>query len=204
MRDIAPFFRSWLHKRREVASVIPSSPWLVKAVRDKVASDTRQVIVEFGPGTGPVTRGLLKEGVLTADSKVILVESNDMLARYLKGHFHDPRITIEHDTAANVRDILERAGETEADAVISGIPYSYFDDALRDKIVHATADALKPHGKNIVYQVRTAVEPTLRHHFASVKKRRVWFNVPPLHLFEATQPKKAAVATDGSMLASLT
>lgn len=190
MRDIAPFFRSWLSKRREIASVIPSSRWAVRTICKRVSSDARQVIVEFGPGTGPLTRGLLKDGVLTPDSSIILIETNPDLVRYLRTHIDDPRVSIIQDTAENVRSILADHDIDAADAVISGIPYSYFSETTRDKIVEATADVLKPNGTHLVYQVRKAVEPALQTHFTSVRRQRVWPNIPPLHLFEAKIDEK--------------
>ncbi len=185
MRDILLFFRSWLHKRREVASVIPSSRWLAKAVCKKVRQDTRQVVVEFGPGTGPLTKALLKPGMLTPDSRLIVVESNDELASYVRRHFHDPRITIVHDTAGNVRAILDAAGEKAADTIISGIPYSYFTEEQRDGIVRGAADALGPGGTHIVYQVTRSVLPHLKRWFGNVEESIVLLNVPPLRIFVA-------------------
>lgn len=186
MKDIAPLFRAWLGKRREIASVAPSSRWTVQAVCDKVSGDARQVIVEFGPGSGAITRGLLRDGVLSHDSRLILIESNDAMAAYLARNIRDQRVTVVHESAENVREILSRDGE-EADAVISGIPYSSFDPDLRERIVSATADILKPGGTHVVYQVRSVIEPVLRQHFADVRQERVWPNIPPLHLYQATR-----------------
>lgn len=195
MRDIIPFLLSGLKRHREVGSVIPSSRWAVHSVCKKVKGKMRQVVVEFGPGTGPYSRGLLKEGVLTPDSKLILVDTNEEYIGYLRKNLgHDPRVTIVHDTAENVRSILRDAGEEKANLILSGLPYSYLDETTRDSIVYESAQSIGPEDRHIVYQVTEAIEPALHKHFGKVDRWKVFRNFPPLNFFEATQPKQARQA----------
>lgn len=191
MREFLPFFRTWLSHRREVASVAPSSRRTVKTVCDAVSRDARQVVVEFGPGTGPITKGLLENGVLTRDSKVILIESNAVLAAYLRKHVDDPRVSVVNDSAEHAETILRDAGVDKADAVISGIPYSYLSPEMREDIVKASADLLRAGGVHVVYQVTRSVEPHLRAHFPKVRRKRSWLNIPPLQVYTATKERAA-------------
>ncbi len=189
MRDIIPFFLSGIRKHREVGSVIPSSRWAVNAVCKKAKNTMRQVIVEYGAGTGPYSRGLLKDGIMTRDSRLILVDTNERYIDYLKKTVgHDDRVTIIHDTAANIRGILRDAGEEKADLILSGLPYSYLDEETRDVIVREAAQSADRH---IVYQVTEAIELVLHVHYENVDRWKVFRNFPPLNFFDATHPKRS-------------
>lgn len=197
MRDVLPFLKMGLRHFRNTRSIVPSSPWAVRKVCNRIASDVRQVVVEYGPGTGPYSRGMLKKGVLTDDSKLILIEIEQDGVDYLRDTVgNDERVRIFHGKAQDVRQILEEAGEKAADAVLSGIPYSDFDVLARDQLVRETADIMSDDGKHLVYQFKKDVRSSLERNFQLVRPGRIWLNIPPLHFFEATHPKRIGIRRD--------
>ncbi len=60
-----------MFRDKQVASFTPTSIFGIKKVCDKIDFNKRNVIVEYGPGTGVFTRYLLDN--LTPDSKLILI-----------------------------------------------------------------------------------------------------------------------------------
>lgn len=174
-------FKEFLHDRN-VASIVPTSTRVVKKVCAGMDFSKRNVIVEYGPGTGVFTRFLLKK--MGADSKLIAIETNAKLVAHLR-RIDDARLVVVNNSARNVKSILAQEHESRADYVISGIPFSYFDDALRDSIVRDTRDILVSEGKFLVYQFVPHVRKPLKAHFQSVHTGYELFNIPPFFVFEA-------------------
>lgn len=111
--------------------------------------------------------------------------------RVLRKTFHDPRVRIYGDSAENVKDILAREGEPEADYILSGIPFSFFSDALRDRIVSRTHDVLRPGGKFLPYQTffqkNEHLLDYLTRYFSEVRDEFFFYNVPPMRIYEAVK-----------------
>ncbi len=173
-------FKNFL-KDVNVGAVVPTSPPAVKRVCDKVDFDRARVIVEYGPGTGVFSEALLKR--MSPDAQLILVETNPEFCEILQ-RIDDPRVSICPDSAENIREILTAHGENEADCVISGIPFTFFDKALRDSILENTRDALSPWGNFIVYQYSTFMKKCLSEYFGEVDMDFIMLNIPPVFIFE--------------------
>ncbi len=111
--DTMLFFRSWLTRPLEVASIAPSSKWLAAAMTAEVGPVPGGVL-ELGPGTGIFTRRLLQDGV--AEDRLVLVERNPVFATLLRQRF--PKATLIEEDARHLR--LPSAGRIGA--AISGLP----------------------------------------------------------------------------------
>jgi phosphatidylethanolamine/phosphatidyl-N-methylethanolamine N-methyltransferase len=143
--------------------------------------------VEYGPGTGVINRHLLKPGVLSADSKVIVIELDGPLAGHLQNNLQDPRLHVFHDSADNVQNILETCDEEYADVVISGIPFSKIPKETCAKIAEETRAVLNNEGRFVIYQVTDAVRKHLHGRFHTHSRDRVWLNLPPLVVYRASK-----------------
>ena len=75
MSDRLLFFRQLLSKPKQISAISPSSPWLARAVAKGLGPDTGKV-VEFGPGTGALTRGILAAGVAARDLTVFEMDAD--------------------------------------------------------------------------------------------------------------------------------
>lgn len=164
------FYRELLLHPFQLATPRPSAPSTVRDIAERIKSDTRKVVVEYGPGEGSITRGFLAEGILTSDSAVILIEANKGLAKLLKKTIRDPRVSIFHDTAQNVREILRQCGEEYSDITISGVPHSQIPEEEADAITRETAHSMrKPGGEYYVYNRSNVVAGFIRTHFGEVE-----------------------------------
>ena len=68
-----------------------------------VDPDSNGPVVEFGPGTGPVTEALVEAGV--APSRLVLVEFNPTFCRMLRARY--PEATLVQGDAYSMRRLLE-------------------------------------------------------------------------------------------------
>lgn len=173
-------------KDPDVAAITPSSQFLVRRVCKWINFDEPSVIVEYGPGTGVFTRHIAKH--MTDDSRLILIESNDEFIEALRDEFGaDQRVEIHHDLAQHIDDILKDAGETRADYVVSGIPFSFLDEDVKQELLDQTYDALVDEGKFLVYQNYNHMEKPLRENFDRFQMEYELLNIPPMCAYEAVK-----------------
>ena len=181
---IKTFFRD-----KNVASITPTSSVGVKKVCSKINFAKSNLIIEYGPGTGVFTNYLLQK--MKPSSRLILIELNTNFSSILKKTIQDPRVTIVNDSAENVLEALRKCRESQADYILSGIPFFWLRNGLRDKILDNTFNALKTGGKFLVYQTCFQTNQHLKVHldrfFPSVECRFELLNIPPMRLYEAAK-----------------
>ncbi len=174
---------------KNVASITPTSTVGVKRVCSKIDFSRENLIVEYGPGTGVFSRYLLEN--MGGESRLILIEINKNFKTILKKKFQDPRVMIVQESAENVLETLRSCKESEADYIISGIPFSFLDQDLKHRILYNTHRALKKGGKFLCYQTFFQANNHLKDHleryFPKVQAKYELVNIPPLRIYEAVK-----------------
>lgn len=178
------FARNFLKHPVMLGSVIPSSRFLIRHLMAQISWKRARVIVEYGPGVGTITRHLLRR--MAPDATLVVFETNGDFVSYLRTHLADPRLRVVHGSAAEIGNELRRMGIDGADYVISGIPFSTMPEEVRDAVLQATRDTLRPDGAFLVYQFSRAVYPHLERVFSRVRQEFEPLNILPAHLFYST------------------
>ena len=136
LRDGIGFFGRFLRKPGSVGAVLPSSRYLARALVGRLDLAPGELVVEYGPGTGPMTQVI----------RDLLPKGAHYLGIELEPSFHDlltqryPDLAFELGSAADVQQVLERRGLPRPMRIISGLPFaslpSKVQDAVADGIVH--------------------------------------------------------------------
>jgi phospholipid N-methyltransferase len=140
-----------------------------------------EVVVEFGPGVGTITRQMLQQ--LSPDAKLIAMETNRDLAAHLERNIEDSRLHTRLTSAKNVGKALSSLRERGADYIISGIPLSTMPKQERMAIIRNTWKALKPGGVFLVYQFSGLSQDWLEEVFGPVHQQIELRNIPPAWIF---------------------
>jgi phospholipid N-methyltransferase len=165
-------------KDQDVAAVVPSSSFLVRRVCKWIDFGANQTIVEYGPGNGVFSEYILDH--MTDDSTLLLIESNSDFVETLEElTADDPRAIVVEDRAERIVDILDGHKIDEVDYVVSGIPFSFLDEATKHDLIVRTRNILAPDGKFLVYQNYNHLEEPLQQHFSEVTKEYEPRNIPP-------------------------
>ena len=163
---------------QDVAAIAPSSSFLVRRVCKWIDFDEDQTIVEYGPGNGVFSEFILDR--MTPDSTLLLIESNSDFVDLLETRTaDDPRVVVEETRAERIVEILDTHDVDAADYVVSGIPFSFLDDADTHQLLDRTRRVLAEDGKFLVYQNYNHLEAPLREHFSEVTKEYEPRNIPP-------------------------
>jgi phospholipid N-methyltransferase len=181
LRSSLLFARTFLKHPVMLGSALPSSRYLTDHVLSQINLREVKTFVEYGPGVGTFTAEVLRR--LPPDASLVAIEASSEFAQYLRQAFDDPRLTVVHGSAVEVKAILERLGLPAADCIISGIPYSTMPIDVRETVIRRSHDVLRPGGSFIVYQFTGAVGPHLRQVFGDVRQEFELLNILPARIF---------------------
>ncbi|OGZ95004.1 MAG: hypothetical protein A2847_02965 [Candidatus Sungbacteria bacterium RIFCSPHIGHO2_01_FULL_50_25] len=162
-------------KDHKVAAISESSSWAVDRVAELLPEDTR-ALVEYGPGTGVITRRILR--VLPDDGKLIAIELNEDLFHAL-GKIKDVRF---EPVLGDVLDWTKRFTDEKADsvdAVVSTIPFSFLNARERAILIERTFRMIRPGGRFVTCQFSLLVFPLIRRYFKKAKFSVEVRNFPP-------------------------
>ena len=177
------FARNFFANPRRVGSAIPSSARLTRLMLAEFDWATTKTVVEYGPGTGVVTRALLAR--MAPDARLVAFEINADFVAYLRESISDPRLTVIEASAETVEAALAALRLGACDAAISSLPFSIMPEAVRQGIVAATARVLAPGAMLVGYQYSTRWLDELRAGFGAVTVRFEPRNWPPAFVFTA-------------------
>jgi phosphatidylethanolamine/phosphatidyl-N-methylethanolamine N-methyltransferase len=176
----ALFFRRFLQRPFQVASIIPSSRALVERVGSKMDFSQPRVIAEYGPGEGAHSREIVRR--MHRGSKLLLFELDVAFSRDLRQQFaEDPTVHVVNGDAATLPEELDRRGIEQCDYILSGIPFSILGIHKKRALLQKTHEALRPGGKFIIYQVTNE----LRQHatfFDRTESEYFLQNIPPMFI----------------------
>jgi phospholipid N-methyltransferase len=167
-----------------VGAVVPSSPFCVKKVTQKMHFSGKKVIVEYGSGAGEFTRHFLDR--MDDDAVLVALETNPAFIVQLN-KIGDKRLKVVHDSAENVSAVLNKLGLGKADYIISGIPFTLLPLNTRKSIVAQSAENLRSDGSFIVYQYSTYVKRFLKKHFLNISTDFTLLNFPPMFVMKASE-----------------
>jgi phosphatidylethanolamine/phosphatidyl-N-methylethanolamine N-methyltransferase len=181
--DLALFSRRLLRNPKQVSAIAPSSPALARAMARGLGPETGRV-VEFGPGTGHLTREILRSGV--APENLTLFELDAEFADHLRAKM--PRATVHLAGAETAADHVAPG----VGAVVSGLPLLSIPPEICHAIVSAAFRILAPGAPYIqfTYGPKPPVPPeTVKELGLTIEKGpKIWMNVPPARVYIFRKP----------------
>lgn len=178
--DEVQFIRSWIEKPISTGAVMPSSRVLARAMARYVDPEAKGPVIELGPGTGPVTEALVKQGIDPA--RLILVEFNPDFCRLLRSRY--PQATVVQGDAYRLRRLLETYVNEPAAAIVSGLPLVTKPLRTRLRLI-SDAMTLLATGAPFV-QFTYAMLPPIPKGLSGVRAEAselIWMNLPPARVW---------------------
>ncbi|HXX41051.1 MAG TPA: rRNA adenine N-6-methyltransferase family protein [Chthoniobacterales bacterium] len=182
------FFKRFLQRPLQIASIVPSSKALVERVADKIDFENARVIAEYGPGVGVHSHEIARR--MHPDAQLLLFELDPAFSRDLERQFvDDSRVHIINDNAARLPNELRLRGIPSCDFIVSGIPFSILNIDKKRELLRQTHDALAPGGRFIIYQVTNELKQHAKL-FGRARSEYVLQNIPPMFVtvFEKANP----------------
>lgn len=178
-QDLLLFARQFLAAPLQVAALSPSSRFLGAAMAAGLGPHTGPV-VEFGPGTGQLTRGIIAAGVPLSD--LTLIEMNADFVRLLAQRFHGATVL-----RAGAQEAARLIPPASVGAVVSGLPLLSMPNPVVESIIAAAFTILRPQGemRQFTYGPKPPIPSAVldKLGLVAVPGRKVWGNLPPARVY---------------------
>ena len=188
MKTHMDFLAQFIRKPDVFGAVAPSSQSLVKRMIEWIDFENVDVVIEYGSGSGAITRALLKR--LKPETTFFAIEINGLMIENFRNKV--PGATVYQDSVVNVRKYLEKHNKKHADVIISGLPWATFSTQLQNEILRKTLEALADGGgfhtyaylQGILLPAGKRFRNRLYQDFTIVRQSSVaWSNIPPAFVY---------------------
>ena len=159
------FIKESLKNLKEVGTVFPSSKFVVSKMIKPINFEKDISILEFGSGTGVITKKILKK--MTVRSKLICFETNESFQKELKQKF-DGEITLINDSAENMKLHLNKLEITKVDYIISSIPLVTLPKKTTNNILLTSSETLGKNKKFVQLQYSKMMDKRLKKYFNQI------------------------------------
>ena len=180
------FLQGFLKRPKEVASIIPSSRFLMRRIVRFADVARARTVVELGPGTGGSTRTLLR--AMHPEAKLLAIEIVPQFVSLVRATVNDPRLHVHEGSAIEISEALRARGLERPDLVLSGIPFSTIPRGVGLAILQRVSEVLAPGGRFVAYQARDRVEVLGRQVFGKPRVQLEFLNVPPMRVYRWDRP----------------
>lgn len=178
--DELKFFRGWIDRPKAVGAIIPTSSVTARKMASVIDTASGLPILEAGPGTGIITKHILRHGVKPED--LYAVEYSPDFVTHLRDQF--PGVNVIEGDAFNLDKTLEGTAPKLFDAVVSGVPLLNFPVERRVAYLESLLQRV-PAGRPVVqitYGPKSPIPPGMGdytvEHFDFILR-----NIPPAQLW---------------------
>lgn len=186
LADEARFLKSWLDKPLVTGAVSPSGRALARMMARYVDPTAPGMVLEIGPGTGPVTEALIERGV--SPERLVLIEFNPAFVPLLERRF--PGVTVVQGDAYHVRDTLAGQVDQPLIATVSSLPLLTKPVRQRVRLLD-DCFGMSRRGAPFIQFTYGLVPPIPREAIGrttAAGSPRVWLNLPPARVWIYRRP----------------
>jgi phospholipid N-methyltransferase len=187
-RNYREFISELVSHPRAVAAVSPSSANLARHLVASVDWDSTSTVLEYGPGTGAITKEIVAQ--LPTETDFYAIEISSKFANVLRKRF--PDLNVLEGSVGSVKSLCEEQGVEQVDAILSGLPWAAFSSEDQTTYLDATMQVLRPGGQFIAFgYLQGRLLPSgrrfrkkLEQYFSEITvSKPVWGNLPPAFFY---------------------
>jgi len=175
-------WKTFLRHPRDTAALFPETPWCARHLVAGLPWERVQVVVEWGCGTGAVTREILRRKPPTA--LYFGLEARPELFARLQT-LENPTVHFFNRDFWETPEVLAEHGLARADVLISTLPVSFFDP----EAFFGLAARVARHFVQYLYVLALLrgywPGPYLRRYFDAYHVGFCLWNLPPFFIFHA-------------------
>jgi phosphatidylethanolamine/phosphatidyl-N-methylethanolamine N-methyltransferase len=177
--DQLRFLTGLFTRPKITGAVSPSSRGLARAMAREVPASGDGLVLELGPGTGPVTRALIERGVPAA--RIVAVEFNPDFCTLLSQRF--PELELIEGDAYDLDKALPAKLSGPFAAIVSSLPLLNREPAARIALVQSLIGRLAPGGRLIQFSYGPKPPVAASQGFTVKRTAFVPFNLPPAQVW---------------------
>ena len=186
------FIAEFIRNPRTVGAIAESSPGLAELITAPVDWRNAERVVELGSGSGSFTSVIMRKRA--PNCRFVAFETNTGFARRTQ-----QIVALAGDRGLVVNGAFEHHFESalsflggQAEAVISGLPWAFFEPTYQDQLLDVVSRLMAPSGQFLTFgYLPSLLLPTgrriprrFREVFHEVHRSRVvWRNLPPAFVY---------------------
>lgn len=181
LADELRFLKTLFVNPRLTGAVSPSGRFLARAMARAVGATGEGLVVELGPGTGPVTKALIAHGV--DEKQLVLVEYEAAFCRLLRQRF--PGVQVLQGDAFDLPRTLAGLAGRRVRAIVSSLPLLNQPPARRAALIE-NAFAIMTKGGVFVqfsYGVASPIPHPAGGGVSAHGGAPIWANLPPARVW---------------------
>jgi phospholipid N-methyltransferase len=187
VRDALRFFGTFLRHPTTVGAVLPSSRSLARALVGDLAATAGGLVVEYGPGTGAMTRVIAER--LPPGIGYLGIELDGRFCARLRQRY--PTLRFHHGSVVDVERIVADAGLGRPGCIVSGLPFASLPIVVQRSVIDGTRAVLVDGGEFRTFQYVHAYPLRRAYRFREAMAERferfhrstpILCNVPPAYV----------------------
>ena len=180
LADEFRFLRTLFESPRLTGAVSPSGRFLARAMARAIGPPADGLVVELGPGTGPVTKALVAHGV--DEKQLVLVEYEAAFCRLLRQRF--PGVSVLQGDAFDLRRTLASLSDRPVRAIVSSLPLLNQPPARRAALIEDAFMLMAKDGVFVQFSYGVASPiPCAAGRFSAHGSAPIWANLPPARVW---------------------
>jgi phospholipid N-methyltransferase len=192
------FLATFVRHPGSVGAILPSSRHLAERLAANLELRRGDLVLEYGPGTGPVTAVLDRLVHARTGVRYLGVELNGGFVSVLRQRY--PHLDFAHGSVVDVVSLLRERGLTQARYIISGLPFASLPREVQTGTIDGIRAVLAEGGEFRTFQYVHAFRlPAARRfrrlmaeHFPRCQRSApVVRNLPPAYVLAWCRPARA-------------
>jgi len=169
------FYKALIKGFRSTGAMAPSSHYLAAAMAHALPKKLDGIVIELGPGTGAITKGLLARDI--PRDRIIAVESSEEFFKHMQQEF--PEVQTILGNAENLSELLAHI-KFPVTAIVSSLPLRILPATTQENIMREIDKVLTINGYYIQYTYALKKNPLFHsERYQKLYSHKVWFNLPP-------------------------
>jgi phosphatidylethanolamine/phosphatidyl-N-methylethanolamine N-methyltransferase len=125
------FFKGWIDGPKAVGAILPTSSITARRMASVIDIHSGLPVLELGPGTGVITKAILKHGVKPSD--LYSIEYSQDFVEHLNKTY--PEVNIIQGDAFDLDTTLGEMKDQQFDSIVSAVPLLNFPMARRIQLI---------------------------------------------------------------------
>ena len=170
-------------------AILPSSRALAERLAGDLPLEKGDLVLEYGPGTGPVTAVLDQQLITQRGARYLGIELNAGFVDVLRRRY--PHLDFAHGSVVDIVELLRQRGLGRARYIVSGLPFASLPQEVQAGTIGGVLEVLADTGEfrtfQYVHAYRLPAAQRFRRmmgeHFGPVERSRpVVRNIPPAYV----------------------
>lgn len=183
--DKLEFAKGLVSKPKTVGAIAPTSARMAEKMASVIRPNSGLPVLELGPGTGAITKAILRTGI--EPDQLISIEYSSEFLPGLEKRF--PKVQFVEGDAFDLPAIAKELGIKQFDCIISALPLLNFPMTRRVRLIRDALRLVEP-GRPMVqfsYGPRSPV-PARARHFDVEHMDTILRNIPPARIWTYQRP----------------